>query len=263
MKKYLIYSLVLLLFSTLSFAQELAPAITQPPIVAANTALKLVLEDINLQFSKDTGLSIKFDFQSSAVLYHKILQKPESFELFMSDDEQYVADLAKKGLTGDKSILYAIGRLILFAPKGSPLVLDSELAGLKANLKAAELSQFIIADPQNSNYGRASKQALINVGIWDEIQSRLSLAESVQQAAQVAAFGQTQGGIFAYSLVLNPWVKAQGNFVLISEKLYPTLRHRMVLLKNPSSVTKTFYQYLQQPKSQAIFEQYGLSLQHP
>jgi hypothetical protein len=72
MKKYLIYSLVLLLFSTLSFAQELAPAITQPPIVAANTALKLVLEDINLQFSKDTGLSIKY-YKSLKVLNYLCL----------------------------------------------------------------------------------------------------------------------------------------------------------------------------------------------
>jgi molybdate transport system substrate-binding protein len=260
MKKYLIYAFGLFLFNySVVFAQTI-------PVVAANTALKLVLEDINLQFMKDTGLNLKFDFESSGVLFQKIsqgIQGNNEFELFMSDDEQSILDLAKKGLVEDKGIIYATGRLVLFAPRGSPLRVDNDLIGLKNALKNAELTQFVIADPQYSFYGHTSKQVLINSGLWDNIQAHIAFAENVQQAAQAAVFGQMQGGIFAYALALSPWIKTQGNFVLIPEKMHSPLRHRMALLKNPSGTTKAFYQYLQQPKAQAIFEQYGFTVPRP
>jgi molybdate transport system substrate-binding protein len=92
------------------------------------------------------------------------------------------------------------------------------------------------------------------------MQSHLVLGETVAQAAQFAVSGGTQGGIFAYSLALSPKIKEQGSFVLLPEKLHQPLRQRMVLLKQAGETARTFYNYLQQAKARALFEQYGFIL---
>jgi molybdate transport system substrate-binding protein len=85
------------------------------------------------------------------------------------------------------------------------------------------------------------------------------LANGGMQAARLVVFGELQqGGLFAHSLALSPWIKSQGHFALVSDKLSKPLQQRMVLLKNASQTAKAFYQYLQQPKARAVLNANGL-----
>ncbi len=229
------------------------------PVIAAASDLKFALEEITQQFSKDTGRSLKLSFGSSGNFFRQLSQGAP-FELFMSADEQYVFDLAKQGLTVDQGALYAIGRLVVFAPKDSPLIPDAELKGLSDALHTAQIKRFAIANPEHAPYGRAAKQALIAAGLWDVMQPHLVLGETVAQAAQFAVSGAAQGGIFAYSLALSPKIKEQGSFVLLPETLHQPLRQRMVLLKHAGETAKAFYAYLLKPEARTIFEQYGFVL---
>jgi molybdate transport system substrate-binding protein len=229
------------------------------PVIAVAGGIKLVIEEINQRFNEDTGLIVKLSFDSSGHLFQKITQQTENFELFLSADEQYPLKLAKQGLTLDQGLIYGLGRLVLFVPHGSPISVDSELKGLANSLKQGELTQFVIANPEHSPYGRAAKQALINAGLWETIQPQLNLANGGMQAARLVVFGELQqGGLFAHSLALSPWIKSQGHFALVSDKLSKPLQQRMVLLKNASQTAKAFYQYLQQPKARAVLNANGL-----
>ena len=157
-------------------------------------------------------------------------------------------------------MLYAIGRLVLFAPKGSVLIPDTELKGLSDTLQKGQIKRFAIANPEHAPYGRAAKEVLIAAGLWSDIKPYLVLGENVAQAAQFSVSGGTQGGVFAYSLALSPKIKEQGSFVLLPEKLHQPLRQRMVLLKQAGVTARTFYNYLQQAKARTLFEQYGFVL---
>jgi len=232
---------------------------TEVPVIAAASDLKFALEDIAQQFTKDTGLSLKLSFGSSGNFFRQISQGAP-FELFMSADEQYVFDLAKHGLTVDQGSLYAIGRLVLFASKDSQLVPDTELKGLNDTLQKGQIKRFAIANPEHAPYGRAAKDVLIAAGLWNDIKPHLVLGENISQAAQFAVSGAAQGGIFAYSLALSPKIKEQGSFVLLPETLHQPLRQSMVLLKQAGETARTFYNYLQQSKARALFEQYGFVL---
>lgn len=258
-----VYKTVLRLFLLIStmmlgFANNPVMA-ADVPVIAAASDLKFALEEITQQFTKETGRTVKLSFGSSGNFFRQISQGAP-FELFMSADEQYVFDLAKQGLTVDQGNLYAIGRLVLFSPKGSPLIPDTELRELSDTLQKGQIKRFAIANPEHAPYGRAAKAVLIAAGLWDVMQSHLVLGETVAQAAQFAVSGGTQGGIFAYSLALSPKIKEQGGFVLLPEKLHQPLRQRMVLLKQAGETARTFYNYLQQTKVRTLFEQYGFVL---
>ena len=152
--------------------------------------------------------------------------------MFFSADESFVTELAKEGFARDEGALYAVGRIVLIVPEGSPLKADGTLADLKQALGDGRVKKFAIANPEHAPYGRRAEEALRHVGVWDAIKDKLVLGENVSQAAQFATSGNAQGGIVAYSLALSPSVSALGSFELISDDKHQPLRQRMALLKN-------------------------------
>lgn len=245
----------------LSLAAALLPAVAQAdaPAVAAAANMQFALEQIATRFQADTGQSVKLVFGSSGNFYRQI-RAGAPFELFLSADEDYVARLVAAGKTADGGVLYAMGRIVLAAPHGSPLKVDGELQGLRQALAAGQISKFAIANPEHAPYGQLAEQALRHAGLWQALQGKLVLGENVAQAAQFATSGNAQGGIIAYSLALAPDVAKRAEFVLIPEHWHQPLRQRMVLLEGAGATSRAFYQYLQQPAARTILGQFGFSL---
>jgi molybdate transport system substrate-binding protein len=229
------------------------------PYIAAASDLKFALEEIAAAFTADTGKEVRLTFGSSGNFLSQI-QQGAPFEIFMSADEGFVFQLADAGKTVDRGALYAEGRIVLFAPNGSALKPDNRFSDLRAALAAGRIQKFAIANPEHAPYGRAAEQALKGQGLWSAIQPKLVLGENVSQAAQFAASGSTQGGIFAYSLAVAPQVAGQGTYVLIPSDWHAPLRQRMVLLKNAGATAREFFAYVQSPASRAIFRKYGFVL---
>lgn len=229
------------------------------PAIAAASDLQFALEDIAARFRADSQKELRLSFGSSGNYFRQI-EQGAPFQLFMSADEDFVFRLQQAGRAEDRGVLYATGRIVLFAPKGSPLIVDQRMAGLKTELAASRIGRFAIANPEHAPYGRAAEQALRKLGLWEALQGRLVLGENVSQAAQFATSGSAQGGIFAYSLALSPHVSKLGSYVLLPEDLHQPLRQRMVLVKGAGETARAFYAYLQQPAARKIFEQYGFVL---
>lgn len=229
------------------------------PIVAAASDLKFALDEIIEQFRLDTGAVVRGTYGSSGNFARQI-EQGAPIDLFMSADETYVERLVARGLTRDRGSLYAIGRIVLYVPRGSPLEPDPQLRGLAARLAAGGTGRIAIANPAHAPYGRAAEQALRSTQLWEAVRPRLVLGENVAQAAQFASSGNVEGAIIAYSLALAPALRAQGSFALLPESLHRPLRQRMVLLSRASPAAARFYEYLQSPPSRAILVRYGFTL---
>jgi molybdate transport system substrate-binding protein len=229
------------------------------PTIAAASDLQFALEAIAQAFTGETGERVTLVFGSSGNLARQAMNGAP-FELFLSADEAFVDRLADGGYARDRGMLYAIGRIVLFAPRGSPLVVDEQMNGVRALIERGSGIRFAIANPEHAPYGRAAEAALRARGLWDMLQPALVLGENISQAAQFATAGGAAGGILAYSLVLAPALKDRGTYALIPESLHPPLRQRMVLLKRAGPLAQRFYQYLQGPGARALFEQYGFAL---
>jgi molybdate transport system substrate-binding protein len=227
--------------------------------VAAASDLKFAIEEVAAQFEKTTGQKLRLVFGSSGNFKTQILQGAP-FHLFMSADENFVYELADAGKTEDRGRAYAVGRIGIMVPKGSPLKADGKLQDLAAALKDGRLQKFAIANPDHAPYGARAMEALKHQKLWDSLQGKLVLGENISQAAQFATSGSTQGGIIAYSLALAPAVARMGSFALIPESWHQPLRQRMVLVKDAPSAARAFYEHLSTPAAQEIMVRYGFAM---
>jgi molybdate transport system substrate-binding protein len=244
----------------LVLAMSASPAGAEdPPTIAGAADLQFALTEAAEAFKSETGLDVKLAFGSSGNFARQIRQGAP-FEVYLSADENYVLDLSKDGFTRDDGALYAIGRLVLIVPHGSPLKPDGSLEDLRAALDDGRVQKFAIANPEHAPYGKRAEEALRQVGLWEAIEDRLVLGENVSQAAQFATSGSAQGGIIAYSLARSPKVSALGPYELIPAEWHDPLRQRMALLKNAGSTAERFFAFMQEPTARAIMRQYGFLL---
>lgn len=229
------------------------------PLVAAAADLQFALSDVADIFKKETGQDVRLTFGSSGNFARQIRQDAP-FELFLSADEAFVESLDKDGFMRDAGTLYAVGRIVLIVPAGSPLKPDATLSDLKSALADGRLKKFAIANPEHAPYGKRAEEALEHAGLWDAIKAKLVLGENVAQAAQFATSGSAQGGIIAYSLALSPKISALGHFALIPDGWHPPLRQRMALTRKAGPAAVAFYAFMQEPVARAIMRKYGFVL---
>jgi molybdate transport system substrate-binding protein len=245
-------TLMAFLWNAVSFADDV-------PVIAAASDLSYALVKISAQFTRETGQKIRLSFGSSGNL-KRLIEQGAPFEMFMSADESYVFQLAEQGHTIDRGQVYALGRLALFAPRGSALAASIDFAALSDLLAEGKVRKFAIANPRHAPYGRAAREALINLHLWDAIESSLVFGESASQATLFAVSGSTQGAIIPHSLALNPAIAEQGSFRLIDENLHSPLRQRMVLLKDASDTARQFYSYLQNDAVRETMHRFGFAV---
>jgi len=238
-----------------------SPPLYPQPVatVAAASDLKFALEEVAARFEKETGSRLRLVFGSSGNFKTQILQGAP-FHLFLSADEDFVYQLADAGLTQDRGRAYALGRIGIMVPPGSPLRADGELRDLAAALKDGRLQKFAIANPEHAPYGTRAKEALRHAGLWDAIEGKLVLGENISQTAQFATSGSTQGGVIALSLALAPAVSRLGTLQLIPEGWHQPLRQRMVLVKGAPPAARAFHEYISTPAAQEIMVRYGFAM---
>lgn len=246
----------------------------QPLRVAAASDLKFALTELCRAFERTTGSPVELQFGSSGNLARQI-QQGLPLDLFMSADENLVFGLTDAGLTQDRGHIYGTGRIVLFVPKGSALVLPAQSATtapgqalrqqqikqlteqLSAQLKGVR--KFAIANPEHAPYGRAAKEALQNLGLWEQLVPKLVLGDNISQATQFVTSGAAQAGITALSLALAPAVAALGRHWLLPASLHAPLRQRMVLLKTAQPGARALLDYLQTPAARELLEKYGFT----
>src|ERR1700690_1699643 len=147
--------LTLLLFftATVAAAQEIT--------VAAAADMSSVLPQIVAAYTEKTGQSVKLSFGASGSLTNQI-ENGAPFDIFFSADEQYPQQLIKEELAlKDTLYRYAVGRLVLWIPADSPLVL-SEL-GINTLLDPS-IKKIAIANPATAPYGRDADATLRHYG---------------------------------------------------------------------------------------------------
>ena len=235
------------------------PAAQRRTTIAAASSLNFALKEVLERYTRDGGDPVEVVYGASGTLTRQI-QDGAPFEMFLAADEEFPNQLAAAGLTRDPGVVYAVGRLVIFAAKGSALTVDQRLDGLTRLLETGGVRRFAIANPEVAPYGRAAEAVLRKRRLWDKLRPSLVLGDSIAQAAQFATTGNAVGGLIAYSLVLSPEFADRGIYTLISSADHPPLRQRMVLLKRASPVAERFYQYLQGPEAQAILRRQGFEV---
>ena len=229
------------------------------PLIAAASDLRFALPEIAEEFARKSGRRVRLTFGSSGNFSRQIRQHAP-FEIFFSADRRYVRELHEEGFLRDAGKTYAIGRLVLIVPLGSPLAADGSLADLKRALSEGRVAKFAIANPEHAPYGARAREALRNAGLWEAIRDRLVLGENVAQAAQFATSGNAEGGIIAYALALAPEIAARTRHALIPADLHAPLHQVMALTRNAGPTAEAFFAFAGSQTARAIFRKYGFLL---
>ncbi|WP_440874596.1 molybdate ABC transporter substrate-binding protein [Thalassotalea sp. PLHSN55] len=187
--QYIILACILCIFSFSSAAKQDKLRIA----VAANFAP--VLEQLLPSFNKQTGIQTQVISGASGTLYQQIYHGAP-FDVFLSADEKRAQQLELDQLIVSNSrATYAIGELALFSNTHKLL----SLAQLKNYQK-----KVAIANPAIAPYGKAAKEALISLGLWNDYKKQLVTGININQTFQQVRSKAVELGVVAYSqLVLN------------------------------------------------------------
>ena len=182
----------------------------RPPTIAAAANLNFALTEIAEQFARAAGNRVELVFGASGTLTRQI-QDGAPFEMFLAADEEFPNQLAAAGLTRDAGVVYAVGRLVIFAPTGSPLTVDERLDGLARLLKARRRRPASPSPiPRSRRTAARPKPCCGSAACGTRIRPHLVLGDTIAQAAQFATTGNAVGGLIAYSLVLAPGFADRG-----------------------------------------------------
>ncbi len=248
------------------------PALTQPvtpPVkvaplreltVAAAADLKFVLGEIISQFEKEhSDVKIIPTFGSSGNLFGQISQQAP-FDLFLSADLSYPQKLVEQGFADKETLFtYAIGQIVVWVPKNSPL--DLETLGAKT-FDDPTIQKIAIANPKHAPYGRAAVAAMKELGLYDRVAERLVLGENVAQAAQFIETGAADIGVISLSLANSPELREKGRYWLIPENAYPTMEQGgvIVLWAKERSAAEQFRDFLIGNPGRSLFGAHGFRL---
>ncbi|MBI3474216.1 MAG: molybdate ABC transporter substrate-binding protein [Acidobacteria bacterium] len=243
--------LIALLLSLCASAQEIT--------VAAAADLSTALPEIAAAYAKQSGQVVKLSFGSSGNLTTQI-QNGAPFDVFFSADESYPTQLIEGGLAEKDSLYrYAVGRLVLWVPNDVPV--DVQKLEIKSLLDPA-VKKIAIANPAHAPYGRAAESALKNLGVYDQISSKLVLGESISQTAQFVESGNAQAGMLALSHALSPNLKDNGHYWTVPLNAYPTLNQAAVVLSKSKqqAAARKFLDFVRGPDGSSLLKKYGFSL---
>ncbi len=224
--------------------------------VAAAADLNVPLTEIASNFQKQTGSTVHLSFGASGNLTTQI-ENGAPFDVFLSADVGYPERLLKENLAEPQSLTrYAVGAIVLWVPEDS--VLDVERAGIQVLLNPA-VKRIAIANPQHAPYGRAAVAALKHFGVYDRVEKRLVLGESISQAAQFAESGNAQVGMIALAGAVA--LGHKGRYWIVPQDAYPPIEQGAVVTAHSKNkeLAQKFLEFLRMPDSTAILKRYGFA----
>jgi molybdate transport system substrate-binding protein len=188
--------------ATASVQNSKAPGATAPLMIAAASDLQLALPQVSERFREKTGIETTITFGASGQLAQQIKQGAP-FDLFLSANEAFVQDLATGGFITRESVAsYARGSLVLAVYQG----LEKTVRSVN-DLTSPEIKKIAVANPATAPYGKAGKQALERAGIWEQLQPKIVIAESVRQALLYAQKGDADAALVGRAIARVPEIR--------------------------------------------------------
>ncbi len=232
------------------------PTPAEPLRVAVASDLQPTLPDLEAGFQKASGRAVQFVVGSSGQLSAQIRQGAP-FDVFLSADREYVQALEKEGVVTSGSVkAYAVGTLTLAVRKESAGV----IAALE-DLAKPEVKRIAIANPEHAPYGRAAKQALEEAGLWESIQPKIVLAESVRQALQFVESGNADAGLVGSAGALAANLETRP----VPQRLYDPIVQGLGIVQatKQQDDARAFVDFLLGPAGQDVLRRWGFGPGRP
>ena len=225
--------------------------------LAAAASLKNVFDDklIPMFEEKYPGVKVTPTYASSGDLQTQIENGLET-DVFMSAANKQMNALVEKGIIdNDTNLQFLENKVVLIVPADS----DSNISSFD-DLKNVE-GNIAIGDPESVPAGQYAKEVLNNTGVWDDVESKLSLGTDVTAVLNQVAQGSADCGIvYATDAKSTDDVKVvceAPEDALDTPVIYPIAAIKDT---NDTNATNAFMDFLQTQEAKDIFVEYGFTL---
>jgi molybdate transport system substrate-binding protein len=178
--------IVLLGFSSIAAAQEMTFSVA--------ISMKEAVETLGKQFMQShSGVTLRYNFGSSGEL-QKQIEAGAPVDVFISAAERQMDELQQKGLIDVATRrVFARNVLTVIKPAGSTLDIAKPV-----DLASPKVQRIAIGNPKTVPVGQYTEESLKALGLWDQLQPKLVLAENVRQTLDYVARGEVEAG-FVYT----------------------------------------------------------------
>jgi molybdate transport system substrate-binding protein len=233
-----------------------AESASRPVTVFAAASLTNVLDELGGEFTRTTGVPVRFSFASSATLARQI-EAGAGAEVFFSADLEWMDYLERRSRIQKSSRRNVAGnRLVLIAPRAS----DVQLVMKPGFALVAALGDGRLAtgDPDSVPVGRYARAALTSLGVWDDVADQLVRAEDVRHALMFVARGEAPLGIvYATDARVDDRVRIVGTFPAGS---HPPITYPVALTTRAGPDAERFVRFVLGDAGRAVFERVGFTV---
>jgi molybdate transport system substrate-binding protein len=240
--------------STMLCATALGADTGQRPVtVFAAASLTTVLQQLGDEFTRSTGVPVRFSFAASSVLARQI-DAGAGADMFFSADQEWMDYLEQRGRIQKPSRRNVVGnRLALIAPAGSTSEL--KIAPGFPLAQALGAGRLATGDPDSVPVGRYAKGALTSLGVWQDVADRLVRAEDVRQALTFVARGEVPFGIvYATDAGIDPRIRIIGVF---PADTHLPITYPVALTNGAGTEASRLVEFLLGARARATFERAG------
>jgi molybdate transport system substrate-binding protein len=255
MKKYL-YGLVFACMAIGFSPVYGAASADRSLVVFAASSLTNVLEEAGAAFTQSSGVPVKFSFAASSALARQV-EAGAKADVFFSADLEWMDYLQQRGLIQTQTRSDIVGnRLVLVAPKGSPLKLKIA-PGFRLIDALGKSGKLATGEVTSVPAGKYAKTALTKLGVWSSVERRVVGAENVRAALAFVDRGEAPLGIVYESDAL---IDAQVRVVdYFPPDSHPPITYPVAAVNGAKPEAQSFVQFLRGDAAKALFKKYGFS----
>lgn len=232
-----------------------AGALLSGPVFAGTTNVAVAAnftdaaKEIAAAFKAKTGHQAILSFGSSGQFYTQI-KESAPFKVFLSADDERPKKLVDEGLAlASSRFTYAVGKIVLWS-------VDPQAVKGEATLRAKAFRKLAIANPAAAPYGVAAVETLKALGIYDAVQPKIVMGNSIAQTFQFVWTGNVEIGFVALSQLVGD---TRGSRWEPPQDLYTPIKQDAVLLNRGAEdeASKAFITFLRGPDARAVIEKFG------
>jgi len=243
------YSIVTSAFAENDLTKQLKPLRVA---VAANFTPTLKL--LQQRFSQETGIKVQLISGSSGNLFQQI-KHGAPFDLFISADTLRPQQLIKENLTiKNYTATYAYGTIAFWSASWRDQTSIPSINTLISNLNRKQ-ERLAIANPKIAPYGKAAKQYLEKINLWNQLTPYLITGININQTFQQVYSQAIPLGIIATSQLKTNNLHG----VIIPSTDYQAIEQQMTILNSSQQLpyAKAFFDFILSTESQRLISQNG------
>ncbi|WP_343722706.1 molybdate ABC transporter substrate-binding protein [Herbaspirillum seropedicae] len=221
-------------------------------VVSAAASLTNAFKELAQSFEQQhPGVKVVSNFGASDILMRQIVRGAPADVFASADQTAMDKAVAEKAVDPATRKNFAANQIVLIVPQGSRLAPTS-----LADLTQPDYKRIALGNPASVPFGRYTRTALEQAGLWSQVQAKGVMAENVRTSLDYVARGEADAGfVFATDAAIMPEkVKVVLRLPSDQPATYPIA---VTAGSRQPALAAQFVAYVLSPTGQAVLARYG------